>query len=122
MHHCASEKEKEINGKVWNWTLSVWLDQPCQHLARWLTQITGSISIWINEFHEAWVFHNGTFCGPSSLHTLNDDFLQQMNNLNTYITRVFYASLPDNQVQAIFWVNVDQDGESFAQGQTVSAK
>ncbi|ELK29667.1 Vomeromodulin [Myotis davidii] len=42
----------------------------------------------------------------------------QMNNLNTYITRVFYASLPDNQVQAIFWVNVDKDGESFAQGQT----
>lgn len=48
--------------------------------------------------------------------------LQQMNNLNTYITKVIYASLPDNQVQAIYWVNVDKDGESFAQGQTVSAE
>ncbi|XP_054580381.1 vomeromodulin-like [Eptesicus fuscus] len=42
----------------------------------------------------------------------------QMNNLNTYITKVIYASLPDNQVQAIYWVDVDKDGESFAQGQT----
>ncbi|XP_016056135.1 PREDICTED: vomeromodulin-like [Miniopterus natalensis] len=42
----------------------------------------------------------------------------QMNDLSAYITKVLYSSLPDNKVQATYWVGVNKYNESFAQGQT----
>uniref|UniRef100_K9ILP8 Putative secreted protein n=1 Tax=Desmodus rotundus TaxID=9430 RepID=K9ILP8_DESRO len=42
----------------------------------------------------------------------------EMNNLNAHITRILYFSLPGNRIQVTYWVNVNKDGEIFAQGLT----
>ncbi|XP_035865615.1 vomeromodulin-like isoform X2 [Phyllostomus discolor] len=42
----------------------------------------------------------------------------EMNDLNAHITRIVYFSLPGNKIQVTYWVNVNKDGEIFAQGLT----
>lgn len=46
--------------------------------------------------------------------------LQQMNNLTASITKIAYFFQSGNKIQATYWVTVEKDGESVANGKTVS--
>lgn len=56
----------------------------------------------------------------SILYTMTS--LPQINNLEAAITKIIYHHLPNNKINAAYWVTIEKDGENIATGQTVSAE
>ncbi|XP_055399311.1 vomeromodulin-like [Bubalus kerabau] len=42
----------------------------------------------------------------------------KINNLEAAITKIIYHHLPNNKINAAYWVTIEKDGENIATGQT----